>query len=121
MVGFKIRWHMLRVLIIEFLLTGVIGAVFFRLAWAAKKNHWVSWVVVLVPAIFFSFLIQAGLDADLIHELIGASSAIHLPSPALVDLNRFLGWVIGAGLAAFIVAKRKKKGLEDDNPFKDFP
>ncbi len=121
MVGFKIRWHMLRVLIIEFLLTGVIGAVFFRLAWAATKNHWVSWVVVLVPAIFFSFLIQADLDADLIHELMGASSEIHLPSPVLVDLNRFLGWVIGAGLAAVIVAKRKKKGLEDDNPFKDFP
>ncbi|MDE3023410.1 MAG: hypothetical protein KGI54_16440 [Pseudomonadota bacterium] len=112
---------MLRILIIEFILAGTIGAVCFRLAWAVTKSRWVAWGIVLILAILLSLLTPGSIDVELTHEVGVMSSATHLPSPVLVNLNRFLGWIVGAGLAAVVVTKRKKLGLEDDIRFKDFP
>ncbi len=112
---------MLRILIIEFVLAGTIGAVCFRLAWAVTKNLWLAWGIVLILAILLSLFILGSVDVGLIHEFGGAFPAMNLPSPVLVGLNRCLGWIAGAGLAAMIVAKRKRIGLEDDIRFKDFP
>ena len=112
---------MLRILIMEFVLAGTIGAVCFRLAWAVTKNGRVAWGIVLILAILLSLFIPGGIDVGLIHEFGGVFSATHLPSPLLIDLNRFLGWIVGASVAAMIVAKRKRIGFEDDIRFKDFP
>lgn len=111
---------MLRILIIELVLAGMIGAVCFRLAWALTKNRGVAWGIVLVEAILLSLFISGSVDVGLIHEFGGAFSATHLASPVLAGLNRVLGWIVGAGLAALIVAKRKRIGLEDDIRFKNF-
>jgi Na+/H+-dicarboxylate symporter len=43
------------------------------------------------------------------------------PHPFLIKMLRSIGLIIGAGLAAIVVAKREKKGLGKEPPFKDFP
>lgn len=112
---------MLRILIIEFILAGIIGAVFFRLTWAVTKKFKVTWGVVLIAAILLLLLASGSIEINLIHEFGGVFSEKQLPSPLLIELNRFLGWIVGAGLVSIIVAKRRKLGFEDDIPFKDYP
>lgn len=112
---------MLRILIIEILLTGIIGAVLFRLAWALTKKKTVSWASVLVLAAVIMLFVPGHIDETLIVEYGGRLPAEHDFAPVIVNLLRSLGLLAGAWLASLAIARRKQMGLEDKPPFDDFP
>ena len=109
----------MRILIIEFILIGIIGAVFYRLAWAFTSKHSVSWAVVLIIMAAMYFFVPGNIDDFLIQEYGGISMAsLH---PFLIMMLRSAELIVGACLAAIIVIRREKKGLGKEPPFKDFP
>lgn len=108
------------VLIIEFIFSAVIGAIFFRLMWAITKNNWITWLVTLLIAIGLWVFLPVGIEQDVLYEFSGKRE-ISLPCGFCFELNRFLGWWCGVVIAALIITKRRKMGLEDDIPYKDFP
>ena len=112
---------MLRILIIEILLTGIIGAVLFRLAWALTKKKTVAWTSILIVAAAIMLFVPGHIDEMLIIEYGGKLPVEHDLAPVSVNLLRCLGLLAGAALAALAIAKRKKIGLEDQPPFDDYP
>ena len=112
---------MIRISIIEFLLSGLIGAVFFRLAWAFTKSTRASWGPVLVIVAVVAILVPASVDGWLVREHGAGFAATLALGPLAVDLLRCAGLLAGASLASIAVAKRKKMGLEDAPRYKDFP
>lgn len=112
---------MFRILIIEILLIGIIGAVLYRLAWAFTKKQIVSWLSVFAAAAAIMFFLPGHIDESLVAEYGGKLPLEHTPAPVIVNLLRCLGLIIGALLASWVVAARKKIGLEDKPPYKNFP
>lgn len=110
---------MMRILIIEFIFSGIIGAVFYRLAWAFTSKHSVSWIVVLIIMAVLYFFVPGNIDDFLIQEYGGGSMAsLH---PLFIKMLRSAGLIVGTCLAAIIIVRREKKGLGKEPPFKDFP
>lgn len=111
---------MVRILITEFILLALIGAIAFRLAWAFSKREKVVWGTIVVIG-FLVLLVPARLDRSLIQEYGGAPPIpTHLSS--VMDLfDHLLGLLSGALAASFIVAKRVKAGLDHGSRFRDFP
>ncbi len=80
-----------------------------------------SWAVVAIVVAVVMVFLPGDIDEYLISEYSGAPPPARDLSPFLVNLLRSLSLIAGAGLAAVIIAKRKRIGLEDDRPFKNFP
>lgn len=110
----------MEVLFIEFLFSALLGAVLFRLTWAITKNIRITWLLSLLIAIGLWLFVPASINADIAHEI--GKSLPDMPCSFCFELNRFLGWWVGVAIAALVVAKRRKMGLENDLPsYKDFP
>ena len=112
---------MIRALIIEFLLSGVIGAIVFRLSWAASKRNLMSWGVVLVVVAMTVIFIPGSIDGWHVQKYGAGFLTMPVPHPLVVQLLRSLGLIGGAWLASIVVARRKKRGFEEDRRFRDFP
>ncbi|HVC30782.1 MAG TPA: hypothetical protein VND24_06315 [Steroidobacteraceae bacterium] len=110
---------MIRILIIEFMLSGVIGAVVFRLAWAFTKQTKPAWGAIIVVAIVV-VLVPGSVDGWMLHEA-GPSLAREPHASLVLALLRGVALIAGAWLTSAIVAKRKRMGLEDEPRYKDFP
>lgn len=111
---------MIRILIIELIMSGVIGAVFYRLAWAFTSKHKVSWSIILIIMTALLFFVPGSIDEFFMQEYGGISSTENFQS-ILVKMIRSIGLIVGAGLATIVVVWRNKKGLGQEPPFKDFP
>jgi len=112
---------MLKILIIEVLLSGVLGAILFRLIWALTRSKVGSWTGILIAAIVIMIFVPGHVDESLITEYGGKLPVSRELSPFMVNLLHCLGLVAGAWLASLAVAARKKIGLEDEPTYKDFP
>lgn len=112
---------MLKILIIEILFSAVLGAILYRLVWALTRSKVASWAGILAASIIIIIFIPGHIDETLIVEYGGKLPVAHDLSPFVVNLLRCLGLIIGAGLASLAVAARKRIGLEDKPPYKDFP
>ncbi|GEM_PF-1240033 len=112
---------MLKILIIEILLSAVLGAILYRLVWALTRSKVASWAGVLIASAIIMIFVPGHIDETLIVEYGGKLPVTHDLSPLTVNLLRCLGLVAGAGLASLAVAVRKKMGLEDKPPYDDFP
>ena len=112
---------MLKLLFIEILLTAIFGAVLYRVSWAFTKKVVVSWAVVLIAAAAILLLVPGHLDEALVAEYTSKVLVHYELSPLMVNLLRCLGLLAGAWLASRAVAARRKRGLEDEPPYKDFP
>lgn len=112
---------MLKILIIEILLSAVLGAILFRLVCALTRSQTSSWVSILITSAIIIFLVPGHVDEQLIIEYGGKLPAPYELSPFVVNLLRCLGLIAGAWLASLAIAARKKRGLEDKPSYDDFP
>ena len=113
--------YMLKILIIEVILSCVLGAVVFRLSWALTKSQLASWTVVFIISAIILFFFSGTINEDFIAEYAGEPSIADNLSPLIVNLLRCTGLLIGAWLASLAITSRKKIGLEDEPTYKDFP
>lgn len=109
---------MFRILIMECMLSGVFGAIAFRLAWAFSKNRKISWGVVGMFAIIILIFVSEKIDVRAYGEK--PSDALS-QIPFAINLLRDLCLVGGAWLASHVIKRREKLGLEKHPRFKDFP
>jgi len=112
---------MLKILIIEVLLSVVLGAILFRLLWALTRSKLASWLGILIASVIIMVFVPGHVDESLIAEYGGKLPVSRNFSPFMVNLMHCLGLVSGAWLASLAVAARKKIGLEDEPSYKDFP
>ncbi len=112
---------MLKILIIEILLSGVLGAILFRLLWALTRSKAGSWAGVLIASVIIIIFVPGHVDESLIAEYGGRLPVSRELAPFMVNLLHCLGLAFGAWLASLAVAARKKIGLEDEPSYKDFP
>ena len=112
---------MIRILSIEFLLMFVIGAISFRLVWAFTGKMLPCWIAVILLAVLILLFVPGHIDESLIVEFGGKLPEKYPLSPFALNLLRSAGLLLGAGLAAIVLAKRKAIGLEDTPPYDDFP
>ncbi len=108
---------MARILIIEFLLGGILGAIVFRLAWEFTKSKRIAWVVVALVIV-----VVLVLGAGKLEYIEGWSSPPHLDLHVIAvafGLDRAFGWLLGSGLASFIVSKREKTLPHDEDRYLD--
>lgn len=112
---------MIRIMIIECILSGTFGAISFRLAWAFSKNRKVSWGVAIILGVAVLIFVPGGIDAGLISEYGGKPSSTMILPPIAISIFRSLCLLVGAWLASLVVRYREKMGLERDYGFKDFP
>jgi len=112
---------MLKILSIEILLSGVLGAILFRLVWALTRSKAAAWSGVLIASAILMIFVPGHVDERLIAEYGGKLPVSYELSPFMVNLLRCLGLIIGTWLASLAVAARKKIGLEDKPSYKDFP
>ncbi|WP_051848845.1 hypothetical protein [Thiomonas sp. FB-Cd] len=101
--------NVIRILLIETLLFGLLGAVVFRLLFAFIRRLGIVWLLSLVAALGVSFTVSGSLDPRLLREWGSASASV---SPLLIRALRALAWLAGAVLAQFAVARRARLGLE---------
>ena len=101
---------MLRVLIIECLLFGLLGGVVFRVVFALVHRTWMTWSVNLLLIALISSLISGRFDPRMIHDLGGPD----LPdvSPALFIAARIAAWLLGSGFAWMVLRYRAARGLQ---------
>ena len=119
-IGQRRRNGMFKILIIEGILSLLIGAVVFRLAWAFGKSNGVSWGLTAFLAVIVLIFSPGQIDSGLIGEY-GGGRALSFLSPFLLRALRALCVLVGAWLASRVVAKRRKMGLENDEEYRDFP
>lgn len=111
---------MFKILLIEGILSLLIGAVVFRLAWAFGKSKRASWGVTILLAVIVLVFSPGHIDSGLIGEY-GGGRALPLLTPFCLRSLRTLCLLAGAWLASRVVAKRQKMGLENDQKYEDFP
>ncbi|BAO44891.1 hypothetical protein [Thiolapillus brandeum] len=112
---------MIRIISIEFLLMFVVGAVTFRLVWAFTGKTLPCWISVLLLAALILLFVPGHIDESLIVEFGGKLPEKYPLTPLALNLLRCAGLLLGALLAAIVIRKRKKIGLEDQPPYDDFP
>lgn len=113
---------MLKILVIECLLSCVLGAIAFRLAWAFSSSKAVAWGVALLLAAAVLLLLPGEMDEWLIRDYGGNPFHALDVSPFAVNLLRALSLLAGAWLASLAVRRRVKLGLNENPPrYKDFP
>ena len=101
---------MLRVLIIECLLFGLLGAVLFRVLFALIGRTWVVWLINLLLIVLISSLTSPVIDPRTAQDFGG----MDLPgfSPNMLLIARAAAWVLGSILAWMVLRQRAAKGLE---------
>lgn len=112
---------MFKILIIEILLSVILGAILFRFVWALTRSKGAAWAGVLIATILVMIFVPGHVDENLIIEYGGKLPVSPNLSPFMVNILHCLGLVAGAWLASMAVTTRKKMGLEDDPSYKDFP
>ena len=100
---------MIRILLIEALLFGLLGGIVFRLLFAFIRRLGIVWLLSLVAVLGVSFMVSGTVDPRLLREWGGASVPV---SPLLLRALRGVAWLAGALLAQLVVAKRARLGLE---------
>jgi len=111
---------MLKILIIEILLSGVLGAILFRLIWALTRSKTGSWAGVLIAAVIIIVFVPGHVDESLVVEYGGKLPISRELSPFMVNLLHCLGLVVGAWLASMAVAARKKLVLKMNRTIRTF-
>ena len=107
---------MIRVVVIECLLSFLLGAIIFRLTYGFLSQRRWTWLVTLITAAIFGVLVSGRIDPHLRHDF-----ATHLPEiqsipPWLIQTLRASVYLWGAWLSATIIKKREKIGYTDQPP-----
>ena len=108
---------MVRVLIIEFLLGGVLGAIVFRLVWEWTKSKRIAWTVVVL-FIVIVLVLGAG-KLEYVSDLAKPPTLDPRLIAVVFGLDRALGWLLGSGLASLVVSKREKNLPHDQDRYLD--
>ena len=111
---------MFKILIIEILLSVVLGAILFRLVWALTRSQVAAWAGVLIACITVMVFVPGHVDENLIIEYGGKFPVSRNLSPFMVNILHCLGLVVGAWLASMAVTTRKKLDLKMTRPIKIF-
>lgn len=101
---------MIRILLIEALLFGLVGAIAFRLLFAFIRRMAVVWAISLLLIVVITIFIGARVDPQLLHEW-GGSPRSDLPAIVLRAVRAAV-WLLGSLLAWLAARKRKALGLE---------
>jgi hypothetical protein len=101
---------MIRILLVETLLFGLLGAIAFRLSFAFIRRMAIAWAVSVLLIVMITISIGARIDPALLHEF-GASPRSVLPAIVLRAV-RAAAWLLGSLLAWLAVRKRKALGME---------
>lgn len=112
---------MVRILVIQCMLAGLLGAIAYRLAWAFGQSRKLAWAVAIILAAVVLFVLPGTIDDWIIREYGGRPSHALALSPFVVNSLGALCLLIGAWLASLMVRWRIRLGLEEDPPYKDFP
>ncbi|MCE5359593.1 hypothetical protein [Candidatus Igneacidithiobacillus taiwanensis] len=99
---------MLRIWIIEAVISLLLGAVVYRLSYSVLRHYCGAWVVVLLTAVLLGAGISGALDPALLHDL----RANEAPPPTwLLPLTRALAYLFGAWIVERILHKRERLGF----------
>ena len=106
---------MIRIVIAECLLSGLLGAIVYRLAYAVLGRRAKAWIVALLTAIALGAGVSGVLDPYLLREFAAKSSSCHLAC-WLVQTLRTAVYLFGAFVADRVVKKRESLGLTTSLP-----
>ena len=112
---------MVRILVVQCMLAGLVGAITFRLAWAFGHSRKLAWTVAIILAAVLLLVLPGTIDEWMIREYGGRPSHALAQSPFAVNLLGALSLLLGAWLASLVVRRRIRLGLEEDARDKDFP
>jgi hypothetical protein len=112
---------MVRILVIQCILAGLLGAIAYRLAWAFGHSRKLAWTVAIILATVVLFVLPGTIDDWIIREYGGRPSQALDLGPFVVNLLGALCLLLGAWLASLVVRRRIRLGLEEEPPYKDFP
>lgn len=108
---------MIRIVIAECLLSGLLGAILYRLAYAILGRRSKAWIVALLTAIALGAGVSGVLDPYLLREFAAKSSSCHLTC-WLVQTLRAVAYLFGAFVADRVVKKRESLGFDHQPPDK---
>jgi hypothetical protein len=112
---------MIRVLVIECLLSALTGAIAFRLAWAFSKNWKIAWGLTILLALLAVFQFPGILDHWLVREFQKGVPPSLPMGPFTINALHSLCLLAGAGIASLVVSWRVRLGLDEEARYKDFP
>ena len=101
---------MIRILLVETLLFGLLGAIAFRLLFAFIRRMAIAWAISVLLIVVITIFLSASVDPQLLHEW-GASPRSVFPAIVLRAV-RAAAWLLGSLLAWLAVRKRKALGME---------
>lgn len=101
---------MIRILHVETLLFGLLGAIAFRLLFAFIRRMAIAWAISVLLIVVITICVGARIDPALLHEF-GASARSVLLAIVLRAV-RAAAWLLGALLAWLALRKRKVLGME---------
>ena len=102
---------MIRILLVEILLFGLLGAIAFRLSFAFIRRMAVAWAISVLLIVVITIFLSAAVDPQLLREWSGSPHGTSLPAIVLRAV-RAAAWLLGSLLAWLAVRKRKALGLE---------
>lgn len=102
---------MIRILLIEVLLFGLLGAIVFRLLFAFIRRMAIAWAISVLLIVVITIFIGTRVDPQLLHEWGGSLRSAALPAIVLRAV-RAAAWLLGSLLAWLAVRKRKALGIE---------
>ena len=102
---------MIRMLLVETLLFGLLGAIAFRLLFAFIRHMAIAWAISVLLIVVITIFLRADVDPQLLHEWSGSSHGASLPAIVLRAV-RAAAWLLGSLLAWLAVRKRKALGME---------
>ena len=101
---------MIRILLVEALLFGLLGAIALRLSFAFIRRMAIAWAISVLLIVVITVSLGVRIDPLLLHDF-GASPRSVLPAIAL-RVVRAAAWLLGSLLAWLVVRKRKALGME---------
>ena len=108
---------MIRLLIIECLLSALLGAIVYRLAYVFLGQRRKAWIVSLITAIALGAGVSGVIDPRLLQEFTDVTGRVWVLPHYLIQALRALAYVLGAALADRVVKRREALGFDQQLPY----
>ncbi len=108
---------MIRLLIIECVLSALLGAIVYRLAYAFLGQRRKAWVVALITAAALGAGVSGVIDPYLLREFTDVTGKSYVLPEWLIQTLRAFTYLLGAALAHRVVKKREALGFDHQPPY----